>query len=310
VNASSGVTTARRNDSLRVLAAYAAVYFFWGSSYLATRVAVQSVPPFLFGALRFVAAGLIMLLISRSLRNPVLPRQREWRDLLVLALFGFVIANGINVWTLQFVHSNQSALLNTTAPCWIALLGTFGARAHRPSRRAILGLALGFVGAALLLLPAASAARGELWPQALVIVGCLAWAITTIYLRNMGTRLPVFSLIGWQMLLGGIALALIGMVSGELPRWHWSWRSTVPLLYLIFFASCIAHTAYAWLARRVAPASLGTYAYVNPVIATLLGWLLLDEHLEGIQLIGMGVALTGVLLINWPARNVAAITAS
>jgi drug/metabolite transporter (DMT)-like permease len=113
----------------------------------------------------------------------------------------------------------------------------------------------------------------------------------------------VFSLIGWQMLLGGTGLLLLGALVGELPRWHWSWQSVLPLAWLIVFASCISHTAYVWLAQRVTPASLGTYAYVNPVIATLLGWLVLEEQLVAIQLLGMAVALFGVLLINWPART-------
>jgi drug/metabolite transporter (DMT)-like permease len=286
----------------RVIIAFAAVYLVWGSSYLATRVGVRELPPFLFGGLRFVSAGAIMLLLSHLYRNRVAPSRREWRDLSVLAFFGFVIANGVGVWTMQYVPSNQAALLNTSAPCWMVLLGAFGARAHRPGPRAVSGLILGFVGAAMLMQPAATGPRGELMPQLIILGGCLGWAISTIYLRNIGTAMPVLSLIGWQMLLGGGALALIGFVSGEAARWHWSWRGMLPLIYLVVFASCVAHTAYAWLAQRISPTSIGTYAYVNPAIATVLGWLVLDEHLRNVQLLGMAVVLSGVLLINWPQR--------
>jgi drug/metabolite transporter (DMT)-like permease len=282
--------------------AFAAVYICWGTSFLATRVAVQQVPPFLFAALRFCVSGLIMLALAGARGQRVVPLRREWRDLSVLALLGFVISNGCGVWALQTVHSNQGALLSTTAPCWITLLGAFGARAHRPQLRALCGLALGFLGAGLLLLPTTAGPSGSAYPQFVVVFGCLAWAVSTVYLRGVGTHLPVFSLIGWQMLLGGIGLGLLGCAVGELPRWHWSWHSAVPLAFLIVFASCISHTSYVWLARRVTPASLGTYAYVNPVIATLLGWLVLDERLLSVQLLGMAVALLGVLLINWPAR--------
>jgi drug/metabolite transporter (DMT)-like permease len=185
----------------------------------------------------------------------------------------------------------------------MVLLGAFGARAHRPGLRPVCGLVMGFIGTALLLQPAAAGSHGALLPQVIILFGCLGWAISSIYLRNMQTTLPLPALIGWQMFMGGLALALIGFASGEAPRWHWSWRGMLPLLYLVIFASCIAHTAYAWLARRVSPTSLGTYAYVNPMIATLLGWLVLDEVLRNIQLLGMVAVLTGVLLINWPRRT-------
>jgi drug/metabolite transporter (DMT)-like permease len=296
------VNSGARASSIRSIAAFAAVYICWGTSFLATRVAVQDVPPFLFGGLRFGIAGLIMLALAHGCEQRVAPQRREWRDLSVLAFLGFVLSNGSGLWSLQHIPSSQGALLSTTAPCWITLLGAFGARAHRPQVRALVGLALGFLGAGLLLLPTATGPHGELLPQLVLVLGCLAWAVSTIYLRSTGTHLPVFSLIGWQMLLGGIGLAALGIVVGEIPRWHWSWRSMLPLAHLIVFASCISHTAYVWLAQRVTPASLGTYAYVNPVIATLLGWLVLNEQLVAIQLLGMAVALTGVLLINWPSR--------
>jgi drug/metabolite transporter (DMT)-like permease len=296
------VITKPRARRLIYVTAFAAIYICWGTSFLATRVAVQIVPPFLFGSLRFCVAGGLMLVLASAMQQRVTPLGREWRDLSVLALLGFVISNGSNVWALQTVHSNQSALLSTTAPCWITLLGAFGARAHRPQPRAMVGLALGFLGAGLLLLPTAEGPYGAALPQLLVVMGCFAWAVSTIYLRGVGTQLPVFSLIGWQMLLGGLGLGALGMATGEPQHWHWSWSSILPLVYLIVFGSCISHTAYVWLAQRVTPASLGTYAYVNPIIATLLGWLVLDEHLEWIQLLGMVVALLGVLLINWPSR--------
>lgn len=296
------MTVADAAPRSRIVAAFIAVYLLWGSSYLATRVGVLRLPPFLFGGFRFITAGLIMLVIARLNAVRVRPTRREWRDLAVLALCGFVCANGVGVWTMQYVPSNQSALLNTTAPCWIVLLGTLGARAHRPGRRALLGLLLGFTGALLLLLPAATGGGASpLLPQLIVVAGCLAWAVSTIYLRNMGTGLSVLPLIGWQMLLGGVGLAAIGLAGRELPRWHWSTLGALALAFQILLASCIGHTCYAWLARRVSPSQLGTYAYVNPVIATLLGWLLLGERLVAVQVAGMVIALSGVALISWRA---------
>jgi drug/metabolite transporter (DMT)-like permease len=298
--------THARPKRTHVLAALVAVYLFWGSSYLANRVGVRLLPPLLFAGLRFFCAGLVMLVVAALLKQRVRPTGREWRDLAVLALVGFVLCNGPSIWSVQFIPSNQAALLNITTPCWIALLGTLGARAHRPGRRAIAGLVLGFAGAALLVRPTAGDSSGTLLPQLVLLGGCLAWACATIYLRNSGLRLGVFALIGWQMALGGAGLVLIGSAAGEWPRWHWSLNGMLIVSFQIVFASCIAHTAYAWLAQRVSPTTLGTYGYVNPVIATIAGWWVLDESLVAKQFAGMALALAGVALITWRPRGIIA----
>jgi drug/metabolite transporter (DMT)-like permease len=283
--------------------AFAAIYLAWGSSYLATRIGVRELPPFLFAGVRFICAGFIMLCVARWREVRIAPSAAEWRDLSVSAFFGFLIANGVGVWTIQYMPSNVSALLNTTVPCWMVLLGAFGSRAHRPGSVSLLGLLLGATGALLLIEPWSHHADGSLGPKLVLVGGCLGWAINSVHQRNMMTRMPVFSLIGWQMLLGGVLLALLGVATDEAARWQWQWHSLLPLSYLIVVASCIAHTAYAWLAPRTTPTSLGTYAYVNPLIATLLGWAVLGEALNPTQLLGMALVLTSVLLINWAARR-------
>ena len=294
----------RTRTRLRLLAAFGIVYLVWGSSYLASRVGVLHLPPLLFAGVRFVIAGLVMLVVSRLIGVRVRPAGREWRDLAVLALLAFVVSNGLAIWALQWLPSNQTALLNVSAPLWIALLGAFGSRGHRPGRRELAGLLLGFIGTALVIRPSGtSGLSAGLVPSSAVLLGCLAWAMATIYLRNVGPRLPVQSLIGWQMLIGGAGLALAGLLRGEAAAWHFSWAGVLALAYLIVFASCLAHTAYAWLALRTSPTSLGTYAYVNPLIATLLGWWFLDERLTPLQLTGMPIVLGGVLLISWPFRR-------
>jgi drug/metabolite transporter (DMT)-like permease len=288
----------------RLVACFAAVYLVWGSSYLASRIGVQRLPPLLFAGLRFTCAGLVMLGVAYLLQQRVRPAGREWRDLAVLALSAFVVSNGLSIWALQWLPSNQVALLNVSAPLWIVLLGSFGTRGHRPGPREIAGLLLGFGGTALVIRPAGGTAfAGSLVPQAAVLLACVAWAAATIYLRNVAPRLAVQTLIGWQMLLGGVGLLAAGLARGEAALWHWSWTGALALVYLTVFASCLAHTAYAWLALRVAPTSLGTYAYVNPLIATLLGWWVLDESLTLLQLTGMPIVLGSVLLINWPFRR-------
>jgi drug/metabolite transporter (DMT)-like permease len=286
----------------QILAAFATIYLVWGSSYMAGRIAVHYLPALLMAGVRFGTAGLIMLILARVSGDRIWLKPPERMQLSILAVLGFVIANGAGVWALQYVASNKSALLNATVPCWIVLLGTFGPKGYRPRWRTLLGLLLGFCGAALVLQPRAEVGSSELFPELMILCGCIAWAFSTMCLRRFELQLPIKTLIGWQMLLGGAGLALLGVAGGDAERWHWSWPGVVALCYLIIFASCLAHTAYAWLATRTTPAHLGTYSYVNPLVATTLGWLVLDERLTPIQLLGMVVSVSGVLAINWPQR--------
>ncbi|MCC7462673.1 MAG: EamA family transporter [Gammaproteobacteria bacterium] len=300
----SAAHAGRSRPRARLLAAFAFVYLFWGSSYLASRIGVLRLPPLLFAGARFIIAGLIMLLIGALLGVRLRPAGHEWRDLAVLSLLAFVISNGLSIWALQWLPSNQASLLTVSAPRWIVLLGALGSRGQRPGRRDLAGLLLGFLGTALVIRPTGAAGLdSDLLPAGAVLLACLAWAVATIYLRNVGPRIAVQALIGWQMLLGGGGLALLGAARGEAALWQFSWAGTLALAYLIVFASCLAHTAYAWLALRTSPTSLGTYAYVNPLIATVLGWWILDERLTPLQLTGMPIVLGGVLLINWPFRR-------
>lgn len=287
----------------RIIIAFGAVYLIWGSSFLATRVGVQQLPPFLFGCVRFLSAGLIMLGYARWSGVRLLPVGREWGDITVLAFFGFLVSNGLNLWAIQTIPSNQMALLNTAVPCWLVLLGAFGSRAHRPGPLSLLGVAGGTAGAVLLINPWAHHGGGDLLAEVLVVVGCLGWAIRSVYQRNMQSRPPLATLTGWQMLLGSGMLGLAGLLRGEPALWHWQWRALLPLSYLVIAASCIAHTSFSWLAQRTTPTSLSTYAYVNPLVATVLGWLVLDEVLNGVQQLGMALVLGSVVVINWAVRR-------
>lgn len=304
MNAEDGDLSSRSSSQRgRVAIAFAALYLVWGSGFLVTRVGVQELPPFLFGSARFISAGLIMLGYARWSGVRLLPVGREWSDLAILACFGFLVSNGANLWAIQTIPSNQIALLNTTVACWLVLLGAFGSRAHRPGPLALAGVAAGTVGAVLLIDPWSHKTPASLLPEVVVCLGCLGWAINSVYQRNMQTRLPVATLTGWQMLLGGGMLGVAGLVRGEPAMWHWQWHSLWPLSYLVIAASCIGHTSFSWLAQRTTPTSLSTYAYVNPLVATVLGWLVLDEVLGGAQQLGMALVLGSVLVINWAARS-------
>jgi drug/metabolite transporter (DMT)-like permease len=129
------------------------------------------------------------------------------------------------------------------------------------------------------------------------------WSVGTIYMRNHTVQLDLFALMGVQMLLGGAWLALTGLARGELTQWHWSVPGLYALAYLVFFSGCLAYTAYAWLARHATPAQVGTYSYVNPALASIVGYVGLDERLTGVQMGGAVVILAGVLMINWPVAS-------
>lgn len=289
--------------STKLVVCFAIVYLVWGSSYLANAVGVRHLPPLLFGGLRFTAGGLLLLALIWAMRGGIALDRTELRHLLVVGACSVLVSNGFNVWALQWVPSNQAALLNASTAFWIALLGTLGARAHPLTGRIALGLAIGFAGVALILWPQGGMQAGLLVPQLGILVGCIGWACGTIYFRTVSSRLDILSFTALQMFLGGLMLAATGLAFGELAAWRWSATGLVSMAYLTLFSSCLAYAAYAWLARNVTPAQVGTYGYVNPAIATLLGWVVLDERLAPVQIAGVVVILTGVVLVSWPTAE-------
>jgi drug/metabolite transporter (DMT)-like permease len=232
-----------------------------------------------------------------------------WHHVVVMSFLGIALCNGLQVWAMQWVPSGTSALLNASCALWIVLFGLFGARAHRPGARQMWGLAIGFIGTALLLLPAVggqpgvSALATPLVPQLAIVLACVVWSLGTIYMRNHALAIDLFALMGLQMLLGGTWMVLLGALRGEPALWQWSRAGAGALAYLVVFSACLAYTAYAWLARHATPAQTGTYSYVNPALATLVGYVGLDERMSLLQIWGAAVILAGVVMINLPAAS-------
>jgi drug/metabolite transporter (DMT)-like permease len=284
----------------RMIVSFAIVYIVWGSSYLFTSLGVHRLPPFLFAGIRFVIAGLALTAIARARGERVRFDATDARQLLVMALLSVVVSNGANVWAMQWVPSNQSALLNVTSSFWIAIFGLYGARGHPIDARTASGLALGFAGTLAIVWPREGIVATNVLPQLAILAGCVGWAAGTIYFRNARKSLDILAFTGLQMFVGGVILTAIGLGLGEHREWTWSPVGLMAMFYLTVFSSCLAYTAYAWLAQHTTPARVATYAYVNPALATLLGWWVLGEHLTGIELAGMAVILAGVVLVNWP----------
>ena len=280
--------------------AFAIVYLVWGSTYMVASIGVHIMPPVLFGGARFVCAGLLLFIVSLAMGSKFDLDATEWKRLMIVAVGSVVIPNACTNWAMQYVASNQTAILNATAALWIALFATQGRRAHPLDRRTIIGLVIGFGGTALIVWPRGGARVDHLGMQLLILLIVFIWSATTVYIRNAHSKLDLLPFSAMQMLLGGVMMTGLGLALGEGSRWVWSQTGLIAMAYLTVASSCIAYTAFSWLARNTTPAMVGTYSYVNPAIAAVLGWWFLDEHLGAHQITGMAVMFAGVALVSWP----------
>jgi drug/metabolite transporter (DMT)-like permease len=290
---------------LAIWAALIAVYIIWGSTYLAIRFAVESLPPFSMAGVRFVLAGAALYAWRRA-RGDTAPSRREWRAAAIIGVLLLVGGNGGVVWAERRVASGVVALLAATVPLWMVLIDMVRPGGRRPGWGAVVGVTLGFFGVAVLIRPTSSSSVGragdvDLVGAAVVMLGMFLWSIGSLYGRS--APLPPSPLLatGMEMLAGGAGLLLLGGLAGEWDRLNpaaFSARSLWAWAYLIVCGSWVGFTAYTWL-LRVAPTPLvSTYAYVNPLVAILLGHLLAGELLAARVLTAAAVIVGSVALIT------------
>jgi drug/metabolite transporter (DMT)-like permease len=280
------------------------LYVVWGSTYLGIAIAIDTIPPFFMAATRFLIAGLVLLAWSavREGRAFRLPSRREWRDSAILGALLLGGGMGMVAFGEQTVPSGITALLIALMPVWVAILGRAFLGERLPPV-AVVGIVVGFVGVAILIGPSAFGGSGALDPLGLaaLIVSPIAWSSGSLFASHRATlpNLPLVST-GAQMICGGLILAIMSLVSGELRDFRLdaiSTESLVALTYLTVVGSLIAFTAYGWL-LRVAPLPLvATYAYVNPVVAVILGAAILSEPIEPRTLVAGAVIIAAVALI-------------
>ena len=287
----------------KLIACFATVYLVWGSTYLVASIGVHALPPILFGGLRFIAAGVLLGLVALALGRKFELDSAEWRHLLIVAVGTVLIPNGLTNWAMQTVASNQTAILNASAALWIAMFATRGRRAHALDRRTVAGLVIGFAGTALIVWPRGGVIAGDFGMQFLILVAVFVWSASTVYIRNVHSKLDLLSFSSLQMLLGGVMMTSVGFAIGEGEQWTWSKPGLLAMAYLTIASSCLAYTAFSWLARNTTPAMVGTYSYVNPAIAAVLGWWFLNEHLGANQITGMAIMFAGVALVSWPQKQ-------
>ena len=303
MNPGTGSTASTR----KLLLAFAAVYLVWGSTYLAIRFGVETIPPFLLGGVRFFVAGLILTFVSR-LRGAPAPKLSDWKAATISG--GFMVAggNGLVCWAEQSVPSGLAALLVATVPLWLVALARVGPDREPTGRLEVFGLGLGLAGVVVLLrgsgadIGIGGASPDQVMLGTFVILGSsLSWAIGSLYNRRAALPNPPLYGTALTMTAGGLVLILIGLATGELGRLSLadiSTRSWLALLHLIVFGSIVAFSAYIWLLRTVRPAAAGTYAYVNPVVALFLGWWLADEAFTLPMLAGTVIIVAGVVLVQ------------
>jgi drug/metabolite transporter (DMT)-like permease len=286
----------------RVVLAFTIIYLVWGSTFLATRLGVRDLPPLLFAGMRTLLAGLLLLGIGLVQRDRFPRTIGEWRTMLVLALLMMALSSGPSTIGLKHLPSNEVALLNASNALWIAGLGALGPQGHKLRLPSVIGLVVGFVGVGLLVWPRAGTPSGHIGWQLTVLGGCLSWSIGTILFRNSPMPVGPLATNAVIMILGAIAMIAGAAVHGEFPAWHWDARGVIALVYLAVFGSALAYTAYAWLLRNAPTDRVATFAYVNPAIATILGWAVLGENLGPLQIAGTLVILFGVALVTMPSR--------
>ena len=286
---------------VKLILSFAAVYLIWGSTYLAIRFAVETMPPFLMAGTRFLVAGGILYAFARS-RGAAAPSGSHWKSAFIIGGFLLLGGNGSVVWAEQTVPSGLTALLIATEPLWVVILASFGRDAIRPTRSVVLGLAIGFAGVGILvgpgLLPGGEGVRpiGAL----VLVLDSASWAHGSLLARKLPAASSPVLVAGMQMVAGGALLTLTGLVTGETSRLDpgaFSTRSILALVYLAVFGSLVAFSAYSWLVRNVAPSRAATYAFVNPVVAVLLGWALAGEVITGRTALAAAVIIGGVVLI-------------
>jgi drug/metabolite transporter (DMT)-like permease len=304
--------SAAHRPTWKTLSAFAIIYFVWGSTFLAIRIGVREVPPFLFAAMRFLVAGsaLYFWMIAHGERSPT---ARQWGSISLLATLIFVVDYGLVFWAEQRVPSGITAVMMATIAAFMALSEIIFLRTQRLTFRLAVALLLGIGGVAVLVSRSLRLGGAPVDRSGAValIIGAIGWSIASAFSRKLPLPASKVMSSGAQMLAGGIFLAIVAAALGEFRGFHPSTVSRaawLSLLYLIVFGSIIAFTAYVWLIHHESPTRVGTYAYVNPVIAVLLGYFLAGEALGPRTFLGMVLVLISVVVITTtPAKKSVAI---
>ncbi|KAF0208532.1 MAG: EamA family transporter [Actinomycetota bacterium] len=290
----------RWSHKVKLIVAFAALYILWGSTYLGIRIGLEAaLPPALFAGIRLFSASLILFAFAKSRGSVLRIPLDEYRIVGTVGLFLLVGGMYFTFLAERSIPSGLAALIVALLPLWTALAESFLPGMERPSARGIVGLVVGFSGLAILMVPRMAGLRGtpeELIGIGIQVIGTWLWTTGSIYSKRNPVKTDALVATAYEMLTAGVILLGIGTVLGEWAHFTLSMKGFWTIAYLSVMGSCVAFTAFVWLLRNAPASKVMTYAYVNPVIAVFLGWLVLREPVDGWVLAGMAVIVAGVAL--------------
>jgi drug/metabolite transporter (DMT)-like permease len=286
----------------RILASFCCVYVFWGGTYLAMRYGVEVMPPFVLASARYLIAGPIMLAVSAILGLKMLPNRQEWGRLAIIGVLMLGCGNTAVIWAEQYIPSGLAALLVASIPLYAALIEVILPHGEGLPRRGWIGVGIGFVGMVFLLWPklrhGLNGDSREIIAAVVTLAGTLCWTAASVISRRSTIRISGVASAGWQMVFGGLFNVCLLVGSGNYHGAKWGMQALGSIVYLVIFGSLITYTAYIYLLDNVAVSKVATYAYVNPVIAVILGAIFVHEHFVAVEYVGMAGILVAVFLVT------------
>jgi drug/metabolite transporter (DMT)-like permease len=291
-----------RSQSIKIALAFSAIYVIWGTTYLAIRIAIETIPPFLMAGTRFLIAGSLVF-IFLLIKGVPLPRRFHWRSAVIVGALLLLGGNGLVTWSEQEIPSGMAALVVATVPMWMMLFEWLIFRGKAPNKQIVIGVLIGFLGIFLLIGPAQLMGNTDFGTFSLMVLmmAPILWSFGSLYSRKVKLPDNVFMSTATEMLAGGIIMLFVGLIVGETSQLkisQFSLRSMGAMLYLMVFGSIVAFTAYLWLLKTVQPSKVATYTYVNPIIAVFLGWFILNETITPLSIIAIVAIVLSVVLIT------------
>jgi drug/metabolite transporter (DMT)-like permease len=293
------------NSKALIIVAFIAIYIIWGSTYLFNKIAVTALAPFFLASIRFISAGLLIMIIAKFLKFKTSITKKQFLNSLIAGFLFLVYGNGVFVWALKYVDSGFAALLASTQPLFVLLLMRLIDR--KPMQKeSIIGISLGLIGMYLLMSQKEIAAsEGSILGVFMIFTCVLSWSYGSVFVSKADLPENFFVSTGYQMLTAGTILFIGSLVFKEtwVSPFDWSIEVGLSMLFLIFFGGIVAFTSFNYLLKMVSTEKVATSAYVNPIIAMLLGWYVLNESLSTQSVIASVVLLTGVYFINSRKRR-------
>jgi drug/metabolite transporter (DMT)-like permease len=299
VSSSSAQSSAKNT---RILVSFACVYLFWGSTYLAMRYGLEVLPPFVMASTRFLVSGSVLLAICAVRGVPLLPSKREFGILAIIGVLMLGCGNSAVLWSELYLSTGLASLLVAGIPLWAALIEVFLPNGEGLPARGLVGVGIGFIGLAFLVSPGLrNSLHGDsrqIIATAVILAGSFCWTAGSVISRRSTVRISGFAAAGWQMFFGGIFNTMIMFAAGGYRGSHWGREAWSSILYLVVFGSLVGYTAYIYLLNNVAVSKVTTYAYINPVIAVILGAIFVHERFVTVEYVGMASILLAVFLVT------------